>query len=146
MEALGAVARWPVGAAAAGVVRPGEAPVTSGPAGRRFGWASVTKLASALAVWVAVEEGTVGPDDPCGPPGATVLHLLAHASGLGPDGQVLAPPGRRRIYADRGYDHLAAHVAARSGMPFAAYLAGAVLEPWAWPAPPSTRGSRPATG
>ena len=68
---------------------------SEGPTGRRFPWASVTKVLTALAVWVAVEEGTVAWDDPAGPLGATmVAHLLAHASGLAPDGDtVLAPPG-----------------------------------------------------
>ena len=45
----------------------------------------MTKPATALAALVAVEEGTVALDEPAGPPGSTVRHLLAHASGLGPE-------------------------------------------------------------
>ncbi|MCA1656889.1 MAG: beta-lactamase family protein, partial [Actinobacteria bacterium] len=86
----------------------------------------------ALATLVAVEEGTVDLDHPAGPPGATVRHLLAHASGLDFDsGAVLAPPGRRRIYSNAGFEALAVTVADRAGMPFDRYLAEAVLEPLA---------------
>jgi CubicO group peptidase (beta-lactamase class C family) len=93
-------------------------------------WASVTKSATALAVLVAVEEGTLGLDDPAGPPGSTVRHLLAHASGLGPDpGPPVEAPGVRRIYSNAGYQVLGAALEARSGMPFAEYLTNGVLEP-----------------
>ena len=54
----------------------------------------MTKLLVAMAVLVAVEEGTISLDEPAGPPGSTVRHLLAHASGLGPDSLVpVAGPG-----------------------------------------------------
>lgn len=96
----------------------------------RFRLASVTKLLTALAVLVAVEEGTVDLDEPAGPPGATVRHLLAHAAGYPFEGaRPVAPPGRRRIYSNTGYEVLADHLAERAGMPFARYLAEAVLEP-----------------
>jgi CubicO group peptidase (beta-lactamase class C family) len=59
-----------------------------------------------------------------------VRHLLAHASGLEPDGRaVRAPPGTRRIYSNAGYEVLAASVAAAVGAPFEDWLASAVLEP-----------------
>jgi CubicO group peptidase (beta-lactamase class C family) len=98
-----------------------------------FAWASVTKLVTALAVLVAVEEGIVGLSDPAGPPGSTLAHLLAHASGCAPDdvSHVLAPPGARRIYSNAGIEEAAGHVAARAGMPFGDYVAAAVLEPLA---------------
>lgn len=93
-------------------------------------WASVTKLATALAVLVAVEEEVVALDEPAGPPGATVRHLLAHASGLSFVGDhLLAAPGRRRIYSNAGFEVLAAHVAGRCGFPFASYLEESVLRP-----------------
>ncbi len=93
-------------------------------------WASVTKLVTALAVLVAVEEETLALDDPVGPPGATVRHLLAHASGTAFDGDmVLDRPGRQRIYSNRGFELLGALVADRAGMPFATYLAEGVLGP-----------------
>ena len=129
VAALDALARWPVGTAAAGVVDPGGVRATAGPLDEPLAWASVTKLLTALATLVAVEEETVGLDDPAGPPGATVRHLLAHAAGLGPDGAVLAAPGTRRIYSNAGYEVLADVVAGATGVPFATYLAEAVLHP-----------------
>lgn len=94
------------------------------------GWASVTKIVTALAALVAVEEEVVSLDEPAGPPGATVRHLLAHASGLAYDtDQVLAPPGRRRIYSNQGFQVLGNLVGERAGMAFATYLSEAVLHP-----------------
>jgi CubicO group peptidase (beta-lactamase class C family) len=90
----------------------------------------VTKPATALAVLVAVEEGTLAFDEPAGPPGSTVRHLLAHASGLGPDpGPPVEAPGIRRIYSNAGFEELALVLEARSGMSFADYLGAGVLEP-----------------
>jgi CubicO group peptidase (beta-lactamase class C family) len=129
VAALDALARWPVGIAAAGVAGADGVRETAGPVDRSLTWASVTKLVTALAVLVAVEEGTVALDAPAGPEGSTVRHLLAHASGLGPDGAVLAPPATRRIYSNAGYEVLGDVVASAAGMPFATYLSEAVLEP-----------------
>ena len=90
----------------------------------------MTKVLTALAVWLAVEEGTVEWADPVGPPGATLAHLLAHASGLAPDSDaVLVPPATRRIYSNRGFEVAARHLADRSGMPFEDYLSEGVLKP-----------------
>ena len=144
MPALDALARWPVGTAAAGVVDADGIREVAGPADEPLRWASVTKLLTALAALVAVEEGTVGLDDPVGPPGATLRHLLAHAGGLGPDGAVLTPPGTRRIYSNAGYDLLAAAVADAAGLRFATYLGEAVLGPLALTA--TTLDGSPATG
>jgi CubicO group peptidase (beta-lactamase class C family) len=140
MEALDEVAGWPVDAAAVGVVR--WDPVAAGAAGppgptvsvgdtrRIFPWASVTKPVTALAVLVAVEEGTLDLDSPAGPPGSTVRHLLAHASGLGPEpGPPVEAPGVRRIYSNAGYAVAATVLESASGMPFADYLAEGVLAP-----------------
>jgi CubicO group peptidase (beta-lactamase class C family) len=79
---------------------------------------------------VAVEEGTVDLDEPAGPEGSTLRHLLAHASGLPPEeGPPLMPPERRRIYSNYGMELAAALVAERAGMAFEEYLRGSVLEP-----------------
>ena len=130
VEALRAVDDWGGRAAAAGVVRSGGEPATHGPLDLSFRWASVTKLLTGLAALVAVEEGTVDLDEPAGPPGSTLRHLLAHASGLPPEaGPPLAPPGRRRIYSNAGIETAAELVAARAGMPFADYFAAAVSRP-----------------
>ena len=134
MDALDEVAGWPVDAAAVAVVRTGSHGLGStasvGPSDRAFPWASVTKLATALAVLVAIEEGTLDLDQPAGPPGSTVRHLLSHASGLGPEpGPPVELPATRRIYSNAGYEVLARLVERGSGMPFADYLTAGVLEP-----------------
>jgi CubicO group peptidase (beta-lactamase class C family) len=90
----------------------------------------VTKPATALAVLVAVEEGTLALDEPAGPGGSTVRHLLAHASGLGPEpGPPLARPGVSRIYSNVGFAILGELLAERSGMGFREYLRQGVLGP-----------------
>ena len=130
MEALRQVDEWPAENVAAGVVSDGEVVATRGEAGRTFRWASVTKPATALAVLVAAEEGTVDLDDPAGPPGSTVRHLLAHTSGLPFEGtEPLAKPATRRIYSNAGFEVLAAVVEQQAEMPFADYLGQAVFEP-----------------
>jgi CubicO group peptidase (beta-lactamase class C family) len=127
---LDQVASWPVRTAAVVVVGPDGARDATGDQEVALPWASVTKVLAALATWVAVEEGTVTLDDDAGPPGSTVRHLLAHASGLAFDGDiVLARPGTRRIYSNRGIEVLADTVAAAAGMPFVDYLGEGVLAP-----------------
>jgi CubicO group peptidase (beta-lactamase class C family) len=119
---LSQVDAWGSPHAAAGVA--GAAEASHGDVERVFEWASVTKPASAVAVLVAAEEGLVDLDEPAGPPGATVRHLLAHASGLPFErGAPIARPGARRVYSNHGFDVLAELVAARAGMPFAEYFA-----------------------
>ena len=140
-EALEAVSSWPVANAAVAVIGIGSSELgaagdkaqllaATGPIDRRFSWASVTKLATALSVLVAVEEWIVAIDEPAGPPGSTVAHLLAHASGLGSaPGPPVAPPGSVRIYSNYGYHLLADLLAERSGMAFVDYLATGVTGP-----------------
>lgn len=131
MESLQAVSSWPVGTAAVAVVDArGEVLGAHGPVDRQFPLASVTKLLTAYAVLVAVEEGAVEWDQPAGPEGSTVRHLIAHASGLAFDSDdVQAAPGTRRIYSNTGFQVLADLVAAATEIPFARYLAEAVFEP-----------------
>jgi len=131
MAALDLLDGWEAPEAAVGVVGGGGRLLGwRGDTARRSRWASVTKLLTALATLVAVEEGTVDLDQPAGPPGATVRHLLAHASGLPFTGErPLTPPGRRRIYSNVGFEGLAATVADGAGMPFEEYLTEAVLGP-----------------
>jgi CubicO group peptidase (beta-lactamase class C family) len=130
VEALRQIDDWDADHAAAAVVRPDGVVARRGPEDHVFRWASVTKLASALATLVAVEEGVVDLDEPAGPEGSTIRHLLAHASGLPFDaGPPIAPVGRRRIYSNQGFEALAAHVTERADMPFERYLAEAVFRP-----------------
>jgi CubicO group peptidase (beta-lactamase class C family) len=129
-EILRVVDGWRAANVAAAVLGPDGVRAVHGDPRHVFGWASVTKPLTALAVLDAVEQGMIDLDEPAGPPGATVRHLLAHASGLQFEaGPTLAAPGRRRIYSNAGYDLLAALVAERAGRPFEAVLRDRVLEP-----------------
>lgn len=120
---------WNAPSVGVAVVSPDGALATVGDPSRLFRLASVTKLLTAFACLVAVEEGTLDLDEPAGPPGSTVRHLLAHASGLGLDSGATAPPGHRRVYSNTGFQVLADLLAARSEMPAHRYVSGAVLEP-----------------
>lgn len=124
------VADWPVNTVAVGVTNPEGTFALAGDPRWRTEIASVSKLLVGFAALVALEEGTVHLDEPAGPPGSTVGHLLAHASGLAFDAdRSIAPPGRRRIYSNTGIEQAANHLAVRAGMPFAEYLARGVLDP-----------------
>ena len=131
MDELSAlIQHWPVLNAAVAVTNPT----------RTLGWAgdhewttriaSVSKLMVGYAALVGVEEETIALDEPAGPPGSTVRHLLAHASGLAfDDDRQLAEPGQRRIYSNTGIERFAAHLAKRADMPFETYLRHALFEP-----------------
>lgn len=132
MDPLGAVGTWPVPHGAAAVLVAGTTgPVAiTGDAHRVFAWASVTKLLTAWAIHIAVEEGSVTLTDPVGQPGCTLEHLLAHAGGYGFEGtEPLSAPGRTRMYSNTGYELAADHVARATGMSFDTYLTEAVLAP-----------------
>jgi len=130
VDALHAIDGWDAGVAAAGVARAAAVVATHGPADAELPWASVTKLLTGLALLVALEEGTVDLDEPAGPPGATLRHLLAHSSGLPLDGEEpVTEPGRRRIYSNTGIELAARLLEERAEMPFADYFAQAVVRP-----------------
>jgi CubicO group peptidase (beta-lactamase class C family) len=130
VQALRQIDGWPVEFAAAGVVDPAGEISTHGDATRAVRLASVSKPVTALAVLIAAEEGVVDLDEPAGPPGSTVRHLLAHTSGLPFEGaEPIARPGRRRIYSNEAFRVLGAHLAGRAEMPFADYVRAAVCEP-----------------
>jgi CubicO group peptidase (beta-lactamase class C family) len=121
VQALRQVDGWPCEHVAVAVAGASEA--RYGDVDRPFALMSVTKLATAVAVLVGCEEGIVELEDAAGPPGSTLRHLLAHASGLAPDDPTpIAEPGRRRIYSNSGFELAAALVGERAEMPFAAYF------------------------
>ena len=130
MEALRQADDWPVRRAALGVTSADGTIAQRGDPTAPTAWASVTKLVTALAALVAAEEGVVDLDDAAGPAGSTFRHLLAHASGLPPEGDTpIAKPGVRRIYSNTGFEVLADRIAAAAEMPFGDYLREAVLTP-----------------
>lgn len=131
VDSVRMVTQWPAEHVAVAVVNAdGTVLGSHGPQDRRFKLASVTKPLTAYAVLIAVEEGAVEWDDPAGPPDSTVRHLIAHASGLAFDSDMVqARPGERRIYSNTGFSVLADAVSKAAGMTFADYLTEAVLTP-----------------
>lgn len=94
-----------------------------------FPWKSVTKPLAALATLIAIDQGEVNLDEPAGPEGATVRHLLAHASGLPFDAGPTQSPQRRRVYSNLGFEQLGEHVAQAVGTSFADWTRAVVIEP-----------------
>ena len=130
MAALDVIDDWPAANAAAAVIGPGGVLASHGDTERVFELASVTKPLVARAAQIAIEEGVVDLDTAAGPPGSTVRHLLAHASGLAMlSDRVLAKPGTRRIYSNYGFAVLAETLQQESGIEFGRYLTEAVCEP-----------------
>ena len=124
-----------------------------------FPFASVTKPIVAGSARVAVERGLLDLEAPAGAgtahsaagagtahnavgagtasgstramlPGATVRHLLAHASGIAFDSDaVLAAPGTRRIYSNRGIEILGERLQEATATPLERWVETTVLEP-----------------
>jgi len=123
---------WPVQHASAGVISSNGSQITQGDSGRVYRLASLSKPLTAWACLIAVEEGSVGLDDPIGTAGATLRHCLSHAAGYGFDSvEPITPIERRRIYSNTGIERAADHVATRTGLAFATYLHEAIFEPLA---------------
>lgn len=128
---LASIDNWPVPhVAAAAVGADGSVVETRGEATRTFRLASPSKMMTAWATLIAVEEGLISLDDPVGQPECTLRHLLSHAGGYAFEGDApISRPGLRRIYSNTGIELAAAAVAAAAGMPFATYLSEAVFQP-----------------
>lgn len=130
LKAAELISDWPVPSPAMAVVGVGGMGSLHGSFRTATRWASVTKMFTAYSVMIGVERGLWQLDDAAGPPGSTVRHLLAHASGLPFEGQSpIAAPGRRRIYSNAGFDVLGAFVTERIGLGFDEFLSETVLEP-----------------
>lgn len=127
---LDGIADWPVATAAAAVVGPTGVRARYGDQSHVFRLASVTKPLVARAAQIAIEEGVFDLDTPAGPPGSTVRHLLAHASGLSmQSAQTQARPGSRRVYSNYGFQVLAEALEEHSGIAVDRYLAEGIFEP-----------------
>jgi CubicO group peptidase (beta-lactamase class C family) len=123
---------WPVRRGGAAVVTPGEVReqwVEGTDPAVELPIASVTKLLTTMAALAAVQAGHVDLDQRVDEEGATVRHLLAHASGLPMDQGRRRPVGTRRVYSNRGFRVLAKVVADAVGTSFEWWLASTVLEP-----------------
>lgn len=123
------LATWPAEAGVA-IVGPTGVRAAAGDTAQVFGWASVTKIVTALTILRLEDQGVVDLDAPAGPPDSTLRHLLAHASGLAcDDDKVMARPGVRRIYSNRGIEVAARFVEVSTGIPFGALVEAQVLRP-----------------
>ncbi len=130
MGSLEQINQWPVDNAAAAIVTVDGVIASEGDLDRVYQLASVTKLLVAFGALVAVEEGAIELDQPAGPPGSTVRHLLAHASGFAFDERrVQAEPAARRIYSSAGFEVLAEFIEEQTSIAFPEYLHEAVFVP-----------------
>jgi CubicO group peptidase (beta-lactamase class C family) len=106
---------------------------------KSFAWASVSKVVTALACLIAVEEGSVALDDRVEIDGATgsaelggptLAHLLAHAGGIDPELPIQRrPPASRRVYSNASIRLAAHHVERRTGMAFENYVQAGIFDP-----------------
>ncbi len=132
MSALDLIESWPVATVAAGWRQGDDAPTSRGPTDQVFPLASVTKPLVALAVLVAIEEGSLALEQPVGPPDSTVAHLLSHSSGLAPENTENATLSRlatRRIYSNHGFELLGRALEQATDIDMATYLREAILDP-----------------
>ena len=114
---------------ALGVTDPGGTVHLQGETGRVLDLASVSKPLAALGVLVAVERGLVDLDEPAGPEGATVRHLIAHTAGYPFEGEeTVGAVGARRIYSNTGFEVLAAHVEESTGYDFPEWMEQTVIQ------------------
>jgi len=91
-------------------------------------WASVTKLATALAAAREVDEGRADLRDVVVGDDITLAHLLSHSSGLGfEEGDPVLAVASRRVYSNYGIDLAAARLATRADV--ATWLLERVLGP-----------------
>lgn len=130
---LSQVEQWEPETVVVGVSDPHETLGLHGPPDQVFPLASVTKLFSAYATLIAVQDGFLHLDEPAGEIDGvdfTVRHLLAHASGLAPDADGPSTrPGTRRTYSNHGFEVLGELVSARTGVAFADHLDLEVIQP-----------------
>lgn len=143
-DVLAELQDWPVDNVAAAALWEGDSAdgasaqtVTFSDTSAQFPLASVSKLITAYATLLAVEEGAFELDQqvpaellPEFDDLPTVRELLAHTSGIGfRDRTPEKPRGTRRIYSSAGYEVLADFIAAEADMPFAEYVAEGVCAP-----------------
>ena len=145
MSAFDQLRGWPVDFAAGGVTDTASVLGEAGDVTRAQPWASVTKLVTSYGILRLLEVGEIDLDEPAGPQGSTVRHLLAHASGLNFEGSAqISAPGQRRVYSNGGFELLGQLIASELGSRSAGTCAKPCSSPSAWATQPST--IRPATG
>ena len=130
LESLKLIDSWPVDDVAAGVIDHHGNLFTRGKHNHSFRLASISKVMTAWAALIAVEDGSVSLDDPVGQPGCTLRHLLCHAGGYGFDTEAsIISPERKRVYSNTGYNMAAQYVSEFVDMGFAQYVQEALFAP-----------------
>ncbi|WP_341394794.1 serine hydrolase domain-containing protein [Arthrobacter sp. G119Y2] len=131
MDSVKVIENWPVeNASAAVVLADGSVAGTAGDLERRYPLASVTKLLTAYSMLVALDEGALELDQPAGPEGSTVRHLLAHSAGYDfGERTVRYEPGTRRLYSNAGFEVLGETLEEATGISMADYMRDGVLAP-----------------
>ncbi|HLQ80526.1 MAG TPA: serine hydrolase domain-containing protein [Brachybacterium sp.] len=116
--------------AAAIVLGPEGERARRGDVGRIRPWRSVTKTLTGFGATLALQEGCADLEDPAGPPGSTLRHLLSHASGYFYESDsTLQAPGLRRHYSNYGIDEAARHVERRLGRDVGDWIREQIAEP-----------------
>lgn len=131
MSILSQIDQWPSDNSVAVVVN-GEGSLIDqhGDISRVYPLASVTKLLSAYTFLVALEEEAISLEEPAGPEGSTVHHLLAHTAGYDFDSETIRfAVGTKRGYSNTGFDKLAQHLEQQTGISMAEYAREAVFAP-----------------
>ena len=106
-------------------------------------WASVSKMAIALAVGVEIDWNFHEFAETVGPQGASLANLMSHSSGLGlEEGDPVVPVGTKRIYSNYGVDHAVGAIVGESSA--AKWLENRVFLPLGLSS--STLVDRPASG
>ena len=130
MRAFDLAREWPASSTSICVIDRQGATHSFGDTSRSSRIASVSKLLTAWATHVAVEEGSTSLDAPVGQQNCTLAHLLAHAGGYSFDGAVpIVAVKRKRIYSNTGYDLITQHIADLTGIEFSEYLNDAIFAP-----------------
>lgn len=131
MSILTQIDQWPSDNAVSVVVNGNGAIVDQhGDTARVYPLASVTKLLSAYTFLVALEEEAITLEDPAGPEGSTVHHLLAHTAGYDFDSETIRfAVGTKRGYSNYGFEKLAEHLEQQTGISMAQYAQEAVFAP-----------------
>ena len=132
MRAFDLVRQWPAPNSAAAVIDNNDNLQIHGDTSMVFRLASISKVMTAWAALIALEDGSVSLEDPVGQDGCTLRHLLSHAGGYGfSNSDALISPGRKRVYSNSGYEMIAQHVDTATQFEFADFLREAVFAPLA---------------
>ncbi|MCD4549942.1 MULTISPECIES: serine hydrolase domain-containing protein [unclassified Schaalia] len=112
------------------LVRQGQVVAQAGNVNHVYPLASVTKLIATWACLIAVDRGMCHLDDEVGPQGATMRHLLSHASGLPFDSTTAQlEPLKRRIYSNAGIEKACEHVEACAGVDTSRWIDLNIFDP-----------------